>query len=131
MGEKGVMTVDGHTSMRSMLVASLVVSGIVASSGAEASGTVVMHEGLGQFAPQVTTAEVGERITWVNYSRTDDVFVTASQPVTGHVREGMGELEVNTVLHPGSIYSHAFKAPGAYYYYCAGHEGMWGIVVVR
>ncbi|MFZ5876369.1 MAG: cupredoxin domain-containing protein [Nitrospirota bacterium] len=117
--------------MRSMLVASLVVNGIVAGSGAEAAGTVVMHAGLGQFAPQVTTVEVGERITWVNYSRTDDVFVTASGPVAGQWTEGMDELEVNTVVHPGSAYTHAFKEPGAYYYYCAGHEGMWGIVVVR
>ena len=75
--------------------------------------------------------EVGDRVTWVNDSRTDDIFVTASGPVTRQSTVGQDELEMNAVLHPGTVYTHAFKEPGTYYYFCAGHMDMWGAVIVK
>jgi plastocyanin len=32
---------------------------------------------------------------------------------------------------PGSDYSHSFKEPGVYGYFCAIHMGMWGTIVVE
>lgn len=122
---------NAQTSMSAMLVAVLFGIGTVASPGAEAADTVVMHAGWGEFAPQMTTIEVGERVTWVNDSRMDDIFVTAARPAAGHGVGWQGELEMNAMVPPGSTYTHRFKAPGAYYYYCAGHRDMWGIVVVE
>jgi plastocyanin len=118
--------------MSSMLGAVLLVAiGTVVTPGVEAADTVVMHAGWGAFAPQVTTIEVGERVTWVNDSRMDDIFVTSSGPATRQATVGRDELEMNAVVHPGSTYTHAFKEPGAYYYYCAGHMDMWGAVIVK
>jgi plastocyanin len=118
--------------MSSMLGAVLLVAiGTVASPGAEAADTVVMHAGSGEFAPRVTTVEVGERVTWVNDSRTEDIFVTAARPVEGHAIAWQTKLEMDAVVHPGSTYTHKFRDPGAYYYYCAGHMDMWGIVIVE
>jgi len=116
----------------SVLLAPLLpLIGIAPNAGAEAADTVVMHAGWGTFAPQVTTIEVGDRVTWVNDSRTDDIFVTASGPVTRRSTVGQDELEMNAVLHPGTVYTHAFKEPGTYYYFCAGHTDMWGAVIVE
>ncbi len=114
-----------------LLAPLLLLIGTVANPAAEAADTVVMHAGWGTFAPQVTTIEVGDRVTWVNDSRTDDIFVTASRPVTRQSTVGQDELEMNAVLHPGTVYTHAFKEPGTYYYFCAGHMDMWGAVIVK
>ncbi len=123
---------NSQTSMSWMLIAVLLlVFGAVVTPGVEAADTVVMHAGWGEFAPQVTSIELGERVTWVNDSRTEDIFVTASRPVARRLTDGREELEMNAVVHPGSTYTHAFKEPGAYFYYCAGHADMWGIVVVK
>jgi plastocyanin len=90
-----------------------------------------MHARWGAFAPQVTTIEVGDRVTWVNDSRTDDIFVKSPGPVTRQSTVGQNELEMNAVLHPGTVYTHAFKEPGTYYYFCDGHMDMWGAVIVK
>ena len=116
----------------SVLLAPLfLLIGTVANPGAEAADTVVMHARWGAFAPQVTTIEVGDRVTWVNDSRTDDIFVKSSGSVTRQSTVGQDELEMNAVLHPGTVYTHAFKEPGTYYYFCAGHVDMWGAVIVK
>ena len=123
---------DTRISITAMVLTGLLVAvGLVVNSGAEAADTVVMHAGGGTFAPQVTTIKVGERVTWVNESRTDDVFVTASGPVDRKSTVGQDDLEMNGVVHPGTTYTHLFKAPGTYYYFCAGHMQMWGTVIVR
>jgi plastocyanin len=125
--EKGGEVMNARTSVTSTLLALLLlVIGTLANPGAEAADTVVMHAGSGTFAPQVTTIEVGDRVTWVNDSRTDDIFVTSSGPVTRQSTVGQDELEMNAVLHPGTSYAHAFKEPGTYYNFCAGHMDMWG-----
>jgi plastocyanin len=90
-----------------------------------------MHARWGAFAPQVTTIEVGDRVTWVNDSRTDDAFVTSSGPATRQTTVGKDDLEMDAVLHPGTSYTHAFREPGTYYYFCAGHMQRWGAVIVK
>jgi len=123
---------DARTRLLLTLFAPLLLLiGTATNPGAEAADTVVMHAGWGRFAPQMTTIEVGDRVTWVNDSRTDDIFVTASGPVTRQSTVGQDELEMNAVLHPGTVYTHAFKEPGTYYYFCAGHVDMWGAVIVK
>lgn len=114
-----------------LLAPLLLLTGTVANPAAEAADTVVMHTGSGTFVPLVTMIEVGERVTWVNDSRTDDIFVTSAGPVTRQSTVGGDELEMNAVLHPRTTYTHAFKGPGTYYYFCAGHMDMWGGVIVK
>jgi plastocyanin len=130
--EKGGEVMNARTSVTATLLASLfLVIGTLVNPGAEAADTVVMHARWGAFAPQVTTIEVGDRVTWVNDSRTDDIFVKSSGPVTRQSTVGQNELEMNAVLHPGTVYTHAFKEPGTYYYFCDGHMDMWGAVIVK
>lgn len=130
---KGVMSMDARTRFISVLLATLLLLiGAVANPGAEAAdSTVVMHPGWEAFLPQVITIRVGERVTWVNDSRTDDAFVISSGPVTRQTTVGQDDLEMDAVLHPGTSYTHAFREPGTYYYFCAGHMQMWGAVIVK
>jgi plastocyanin len=131
--KKGVKNMNARTSITSTLVALLLLLiGAVANPGAEAADrTVVMHPGSETFLPQVITIRVGERVTWANDSRTDDAFVTSSGPVTRQTTVGQDDLEMDAVLHPGTNYTHAFREPGTYYYFCAGHMQMWGTVIVK
>ncbi len=123
---------DARTRFISVLLAPLLLLiGTAANPGAEAADAVVIHAGSGKFAPQVTTIEVGDRVTWVNDSRTDDIFVTSSGPVTRQTTVGQEELKMNAVLHPGTVYTRRFKEPGTYHYFCVGHMDMWGAVIVK
>jgi plastocyanin len=132
MFEKGAEDMNAQTSVSLMVVASVFcLTGTVTSPAAVAADAVVMHAGSGSFAPLVTMIEVGERVTWVNDSLTDDVFVTAARPVVRQSAAGTANLEMNAVLRPRTTYTHAFKEPGTYYYYCAGHMDMWGLVIVK
>jgi len=129
--EKGGEVMNARTSVTSTLLASLfLVIGTLVNPGAEAADTVVMHARWGAFAPQVTTIEVGDRVTWVNDSRTD-YFVTSSGPMTRRTTVATDDLVMNIVLHPGTVYTRSFKKPGTYHYFCAGHMDMWGAVIVK
>ena len=127
------MSMDARTRLISVLIATmLLLIGTVANPGAEAADfRVMVHPGSEMFAPQELTIRVGDRVTWVNDSRTDDIFVRSSGLVTRQSTVGRDELEMNAVLHPGTVYTHAFKEPGTYYYFCAGHMDMWGAVIVK
>lgn len=82
------------------------------------------------FAPQVTTIQVGDHVTWSNHDNGDH-FLTSSGPASRSVATQVENLEFHQLLAPGTDYSHAFKAPGIYGYFCAIHLGMWGTIVVE
>lgn len=82
------------------------------------------------FAPQVTTIHVGDHVTWRNHDNGDH-FLTSSGPTSRLVATQVEDLEFHRLLTPGSNYSHSFKAPGIYGYFCAIHLGMWGTIVVE
>lgn len=114
------------------LFAALVASGVfqlTAVPTASAAEQMVMIE-TQSFAPQVMTVHVGDRVTWSNRDTTEH-YLTSSGPMTRSVATQVGDLEFHQRMIPGSDYSHSFKAPGVYGYFCAIHMGMWGTVVVE
>ncbi|HET8760069.1 MAG TPA: plastocyanin/azurin family copper-binding protein [Nitrospiria bacterium] len=114
------------------LFAALVVSGVfqlTAVQPASAGEQTVMIE-TQSFAPQVMTVHVGDRVTWSNRDHTEH-FLTSSGPMTRSVATQVGDLEFHQRMIPGSDYSHSFKSPGVYGYFCAIHMGMWGTIVVE
>jgi plastocyanin len=82
------------------------------------------------FSPQMTTIHVGQRVTWRNHDKQEH-FLTSSGPESRPVATEARDLEFNQQMIPGSEYSHAFKEPGVYAYFCAIHEGMSGTIVVK
>ena len=82
------------------------------------------------FAPQVTTIQAGDQVTWSNLDNGEH-FLTSSNPMARSVATRVENLEFHQLMSPGDNYSHIFKAPGSYSYFCAIHLGMWGTVVVE
>jgi plastocyanin len=73
---------------------------------------------------------IGDRVTWMNHD-TQEHFLTSSGPVSRSIATEVGDLEFHQRMIPGSDYSHSFKEPGVYGYFCAIHMGMWGTIVVE
>lgn len=82
------------------------------------------------FAPQMMKIHVGDRVTWTNRDDTEH-FLTSSGPLSRGVATRVDDLEFHQHMIPGSDYSHSFRAPGVYGYFCAIHMGMWGTIVVE
>ena len=77
------------------------------------------------FAPQALSIHVGDRVTWTNHDGQLHMVVTAKPGSDGR------ELEIYTRLNPDESFEHQFSTPAAYYYYCAIHFQMWGIISVN
>jgi plastocyanin len=79
-----------------------------------------------KFIPDKLTIKAGDTIRWHNNS--DRKHVLSSVPGSGV----SDELEIfSDEFHPGTIYSHTFKEPGEYPYFCFIHNKMTGIITVR
>ena len=89
------------------------------NSASEPAGTSVTIAGM-QFQPATIRVKAGEEVTWRN---------TAAMPHTVTGRED-GKLS-SARLNQGSMFSHTFKQPGTYTYYCALHPSMTGTVIVE
>ncbi|MBI3994897.1 MAG: cupredoxin domain-containing protein [Nitrospirae bacterium] len=75
--------------------------------------------------PSEITIKAGDTIKWTN---TDErKHNLASIPGSG----SGDELEIFSVMEPGAVYTHAFKAPGEYPYFCFIHNQMTGKVTVE
>ncbi len=75
--------------------------------------------------PQDLTIKIGETVKWTN---TDErKHNLASIPGSGTT----DELEIFSLMEPGSVYSHAFKTPGEYPYFCFIHNQMTGKITVE
>jgi len=75
--------------------------------------------------PQELTIKVGDTVKWTN---TDErKHNLASIPGSGPG----DELEIFAVMEPGDVYSHTFKVPGEYPYFCFIHNQMTGKITVE
>jgi len=75
--------------------------------------------------PQELTIKVGDTVKWTN---TDErKHNLASIPGSG----AGDELEIFAVMEPGDVYSHTFKVPGEYPYFCFIHNQMTGKITVE
>lgn len=110
-------------------LAAIVVFPLAAVPGASAAEATIAIEQQA-FAPQVTMIRIGDRVTWSNHDNGEH-FLTSSGPTSRPVATRVDSLEFHRLLSPGDDYSHAFKAPGIYGYFCAIHLGMWGTIVVE
>lgn len=74
--------------------------------------------------PSDITIKIGDTVKWTN---TDErKHNIASIPGSG---PGDG-LEIFSVMEPGDVYTHTFKAPGEYPYFCFIHNQMTGKITV-
>ncbi len=79
-----------------------------------------------KFIPDKLTIKAGDTVRWHNNS--DRKHVLASVPGSG----ASEEFEIfSDEFHPGTIYSHMFKEPGEYPYFCFIHNKMTGVITVR
>ncbi len=92
---------------------------------------VIVRSGAQEFLPQQMTIAVGDTVSWMNEDQNAHFLISsgsASQRVAG---ERTGNLAINALLHPAARYSHTFEEAGTYYYFCANHMQMWGMVIVE
>lgn len=78
-----------------------------------------------QFAPQALSVHQNDRVRWTNHDDQMHMIVTAKPDSNGK------ELEIYHRLDPGQSFDHQFTSVSAYYYYCAIHFQMWGIISVN
>lgn len=91
-----------------------------APSKAEATAPqVTVQIGDNAFQPARISVMAGTTVTWVH---------------TGQVTHNVLSLQVADLrspdLRPGDRYSHTFKTPGTYTYYCSYHDGMSATITV-
>jgi plastocyanin len=77
------------------------------------------------FSPQALSIQQGDRVRWTNNDDQMHMVVTAKPDSNGK------ELEIYHRLDPGASFEHQFTTASAYYYYCAIHFQMWGIISVN
>lgn len=77
------------------------------------------------FAPQALSIHQGDTVAWTNRDGQMHMVVTSKPDSNGK------ELEIYARLNPGETFKHQFTTAAAYYYYCAIHFQMWGIISVN
>lgn len=78
-----------------------------------------------KFDPDKLTIKAGDTVRWHN--KDERKHVLASIPGSG----ASDELEIfSDEFHSGTYYSHTFKEPGEYPYFCFIHNKMTGLITV-
>jgi plastocyanin len=106
------------------------------SSTAAPSAAVVEMDNRLRYLPETVTVRVGETVTWRNTS--DVVHTVTADPAKAArassvaLPDGAGAFDSGD-LSPGEAFSHTFRTPGTYRYFCIPHElaGMVGTVIVE
>lgn len=110
----------------------LVLIGPSAIGGAEAANfKVAVRSGAQEFMPQQMTITVGDKVSWMNEDQRDHFLISSGSASQEAAGERASDLVINALLHPAANYSHAFEEAGIYYYFCANHVQMWGMVSVE
>ena len=91
---------------------------------------VVVKPGTKAFTPQEIKIKLGDKVSWVNESG-EEHYLTSAGPSSRQTVIGPENLEINQLLPTGASYTHSFKEPETYFYFCAIHTQMWGTVVVE
>lgn len=108
-----------------MAAGSVFVAASVASSADSAVHDVSIAAESFAFAPQALSIHHGDRVRWTNNDTQLHMIVTAKPDSNGK------ELEIYHRLEPGASFEHQLATASAYYYYCAIHFQMWGIISVN
>ena len=115
--------------MRALLrlgFAALILLLPVLSSDAAGDKTheVIMVKNALKLAPEELTIQPGDTVKWRNTDTQKHNL--ASVPGSGPT----DELEIFSLMEPGDVYSHTFKTPGDYPYFCFIHNQMTGKITV-
>lgn len=87
---------------------------------------VVILPNILKFDPDKITIKVGDTIRWHN--KDERKHVLASVPGSGPT----DDLEIfSDEFRPGTVYSHTFKEPGEFPYFCFIHNKMTGMITVE
>ncbi len=116
----------------------LAISSFVAPSAyaADAPAVVVkMQDKAPMYDPPKVTIKAGQTVEWVNEGQTVHNATTnasMAQDKNDVALPAGAEAFDSGFLPPGGKFSHTFKVPGTYKYFCVPHEkaGMVGTVVV-
>ena len=73
------------------------------------------------FSPATLTVPAGTAVTWVNH---DDVPHTVTSPSRPRLLD-------SPTLDTDESFTHVFKTPGTYDYYCTVHPRMTGQIIVK
>lgn len=73
-----------------------------------------------QFMPAAIRIKAGDEVTWINIEAMPHTITSRNSGLLASERLGRG-----------SIFTHTFKQPGTYTYYCSLHPSMTGTVVVE
>lgn len=111
--------------MRGVMAGWLLVAASPALSAEPAVHQVSVAAESFVFSPQALSIRVGDRVRWTNNDTQMHMVVTAKPDSNGK------ELEIYHRLDPGASFEHQFNTATAYYYYCAIHFQMWGIISVN
>ncbi len=99
-----------------------VVSGLAADS---AIHQVTIARDSFTFAPQALAIHQGDTVRWNNHDTQMHMVVTSKPGSDGR------ELELYKKVDPDGTLEYQFNTAAAYYYYCAIHFQMWGIISVN
>lgn len=77
------------------------------------------------FTPETINVPAGTEIIWINRG-------SANHTVTSDLTfaNAMDKFD-SGIIKPGGNYSHSFKNPGFYTYYCKVHTYMKGYIIVK
>ena len=119
-----------HLLYTVLILVLLSIGGGVVPPADAADIEIVVKQGLKTFTPQMIKIKLEDRVSWINK---DDVehFLTSAGPSTKQVVRGTENLEIHRLLRPGESYTHSFTQTETYYYFCAIHMQMWGMVIVE
>jgi plastocyanin len=108
----------------------LSIAPAVISPSEAADYKVVVKLGSKAFTPQEMKIKLGDKVIWMNESE-EEHFLTSAGPLSKQMVRGTEELEIHKLLKPREGYTHSFAKADTYYYFCAIHLQMWGIVIVE
>ncbi len=77
------------------------------------------------FEPQALAIHQGDTVRWNNHDTQMHMVVTSKPGSDGR------ELELYKKVDPDGTFEYQFNTAAAYYYYCAIHFQMWGIISVN
>ena len=109
-----------------LLVLSLFTSPVSALGEEAQVYNVTIPANLFKFDPDRLTIRAGDTVRW--YNKDERKHVLASVPGSGL----SDELEIFSEddLRSGGSYTHTFKQPGEYPYFCFIHNKMTGVIIV-
>ena len=117
-----------------VLSAAVTIALVFAFAAGPQAKVVRMTEGK-TFDPKTMTVKLGEAVVWKNasdltHSVTDEPSLAVS--AQDAALPAGAESFNSGLIAPGKEFSHTFKVPGTYRYFCIPHEeaGMVGTIVV-